>query len=178
LASADLPVQTYSFSGAPSYTTAGSTTPSATSAKAAAIYVSQPTKISNIFYSVTTADNTSNAYDFGYYGPGCYNAAASIPLAFHTGLTAGTSLASGTGLTQYAITSGPVTIQPGWYCFVISTSATSSINLVLGGAGLNLWVPFAASSSITTTGGVLPGTITAPNLSWQRQQWLYLGTTY
>jgi hypothetical protein len=136
----------------------------------AAFYVPSPgLTASHINYQVNTADNTSNSYDVGAYGPGCLNGATNVPLAFHTGTVAGTILAPSTG-TKYnlAISGAPVTLSPGWYCAAWTSSATTPAFVWGGVTNSNqyLFTPFSPSTSTTGGGSTLPAIITAPALSW------------
>jgi hypothetical protein len=130
-------------------------------------YVNYPTVLSNIAYDVTTADNTANSYDMGAFGPGCFSGTASIPLVFHTGTVAGTSLAPSTGFHSIAVTGAPITIQPGQYCFAWTSSATTPAMVIGGSTAAYALTPFASTLTSGSLGGAtLPTTITAPALSW------------
>ncbi len=138
-------------------------------------YVPNGVTTSNLGYYVQTADNTSNSYDVGAYGPGCLNSATSVPLAFHIGTSAGTSLAASTGGKTAGLSSAPVTIAPGWYCFAYTSNASSPA-LVFGGQNSSVFALPFSSASISGGGSSLPSTITAPALSWgpAGQMWIYL----
>ena len=141
--------------------------------KLSSIYISQSiATLSSMGYAIATADNTSNVYDIGFYGPGCLGGATGVPLAFHTGATAGTTLAPSTGAKTIAITGAPVAVNlvPGWYCFA-NTSSAASPTAVFGGDSVNIHVAMfthgaaPAGGTGTTSGGVLNATITAPATS-------------
>lgn len=130
--------------------------------------------VSSIELKVGTSDNSSNQYDIGRYGPGCFNSTANVPLLYHTGPIAGSSINSGgTGPAVLAISGAPVTVSglpPGWYCDAVTTSGASP-TLVLDGDNNGYFTPFAnnavpLSGTGTTTGATLNSTITAPAISW------------
>lgn len=127
------------------------------------VYIPAIMTIANIGYQVTTADNTANTIDMGLYGPGCINAATNVPRAAHTGAVAGTTLTPGTGAKTVALT-GSVTLQPGWYCWAITTNAAASA-AIFGGAPSHP-LPFARQTGVSGGGATLPSTITAPTLNW------------
>lgn len=129
------------------------------------VYIDHTIVVSTIGYSVTTADNTSNSYDLGAFGPGCFNGTAGVARAFHTGTVAGSSLAPSTGTKTIAITGGPITVLPGFYCFGFTSNAASP-TMVLGGSVGALLMPWSFQTSGTTGGSALPSTITAPALSY------------
>ena len=124
--------------------------------------------ISTIVVSVGAADNSSRTYDLGFYGPGCFNGAASTPLAFHTGALTGSVSYATTGRKALAISGAPINgILPGWYCTSL-TASTSSGTLVLYGSTAQIAEePFSYHVLVSGSGGsTLPGTITAPSLNW------------
>jgi hypothetical protein len=140
-----------------------------------AFYVPNAVTTSNVGFYVQTADNTSNSYDVGAYGPGCINSAASVPLAFHISTTAGTSLAPSTGANRLALSGGPITLAPGWYCFAFTSNAATPA-VVFGGQNSSVFALPFSSASTGGGGSSLPSTITAPALSWgpAGQLWMYL----
>jgi hypothetical protein len=138
-------------------------------------YSTTVNQISQITFSVTTADNTANVYDIGIYGPGCYGGNTGVPLQAHIGATAGSAINAGaTGGTQVSLSGGAnqvVNLTPGWYCLAITSSAAAPA-LVLGGDSGATLTPFANGASPgggtgTTTGGALNATITAPANGYQ-----------
>ncbi len=146
------------------------TAPATNATKLIPFYVPQPGASAADYVSIwiMTADNTANLYDVGIYGPGCFNAAASVPLVWHTGPVAGSTIAAATGLNQ--MTAGAtVAIGSGWYCLAVTSSATTPA-MAIGGAGANgMYVPFSISTAgPTTSGATLPSTLTAPALAWTK----------
>ena len=137
------------------------------------------TTLNDIFYYVQTADNSTNDYDLGAYGPGCLNGATSIPLAFHTGSTAGTTFAPSTGGKQLALSGAPVTaVSAGWYCFALTSNAASpTAKLGVDTTTSSYWVPFSSSTWNDVSGGgaTLPSTITAPTLNWGNSAEVWVG---
>jgi hypothetical protein len=141
--------------------------------KLSSFYVSvSVSSLGHLAYALSTADNTANVYDIGIYGPGCLAGGTSIPLVVHTGPTAGTTLASSTGVKTIAVTGAPVTVNmpPGWYCFA-NTSSAAAPAAVFAGDSVNIHLAMfthgaaPASSTGTTSSGTLNSTITAPALS-------------
>jgi hypothetical protein len=130
-----------------------------------AFFVPNTITVSNIGYDAQTADNSANSYDLGAYGPGCFNGTASIALAYHTGTTAGTTLAPSTGFKTIAITGAPKTLQPGWYCYAWTSNAATPA-FIAGGSTSTLFVLPFTTTTIAGGGATLPGTITAPALSF------------
>ncbi len=171
----DLPAITFYQTQNSATSTAATTAVTTNHINLYAFYVPNPVTTSNLGYDVQTADNTSNSYDVGAYGPGCINSATSVPLAFHIGTTAGTTLAPSTGAKTSALSGGPITIAPGWYCFAFTSNASSPA-VVFGGQNSSLFALPFSSASITGGGSSLPSTITAPALSWGAagQLWMYL----
>ena len=135
--------------------------------KLAYVYIPQPglSGITDLVYSVTTGDNTTNLYDFGLYGPGCINGATSIPLAGHIGASLGSTVAPSGGRFHTALTATEA-LTAGDYCFAWTSSATTPL-VVLGGTTGTNYAPFPVSTvaAQTSTSGVLPSTITAPTLA-------------
>jgi hypothetical protein len=156
-------VSTWNNSQVGAVTTAEGTAPTTNQIRVASVYVPQPFTVSNLAWSVTTADNSTNTYDFGLYGPGCQAGATSIPLVAHLGSTLGSTFAGTTGRNHGAITGGPVTGAAGYYCLAW-TSGGATPAAVLGGATASNYAPFAVATAVsqTSTGGALPSTITAP----------------
>ena len=134
------------------------------------------TSITSIMVRVITADNTTNQYDLGFYGPNCYNSTANVPLVFHTGPTNGSVFGSTSGaFATVAVLGGPnlsVNLTPGWYCLAY-TSAAATPALVLGTengtapGGNAAAFTIGTFSASATTPGTLNSTITAPALSMQ-----------
>jgi len=138
-------------------------------------YLPNKIVLSNLSYYVQTADNSANVYDIGAYGPGCFNATASVPLAYHIGPTAGTVVAPSTGVKSIAISGGPISLLPGWYCYAYTSSASSPALVFGGNTTTSNWVPFGLNSAgSTTSSGTLNPTQNAPSLSWQLQGSVYM----
>jgi hypothetical protein len=127
-------------------------------------YLPYPITISNIGYDVTSADNTPSNYDLGIYGPGALGGAANIPLVCHTGTTAGTVLAPSTGFKKIALTGAPITLQPGYYAWAITSSSVSPTAVFGGATTAMIFLPWA-ETQISGGGATLPSTITAPATS-------------
>ncbi len=125
--------------------------------------------VGNVEFNVTTADNSTNQYDLGVYGPGCNASGASIPLIWHTGANNGSSFAAAAVPGHLGLVGAPVTTAAldGWYCIAITGSAASPSMLLGGDANVSHVVQFTngtapGASTGTTSGGVLNSTITAP----------------
>lgn len=161
----DLPPQIAWSSLANSITTAALGPTTTGNTKLYSVYIPGPLTISNIAYAVSTGDNTSNTYDLGAFGPGCSGGATGIPLAFHTGSTLGSSMFPGTGIRREPIAGAPVTIQAGWYCIALTSSAASPAAVIGGGSVGNMTVLFTDNSTSATGGATLASTITAPSLA-------------
>jgi hypothetical protein len=139
--------------------------PAQNATKVNSFYIDKPGVVSNIAYDVITADNTSNVYDLGIYGPGCLNSATGVPLVAHIGATAGTTFAPSTGVKSLALTSSNVAVSSGWYCEGLTSSASTPAAVIGGAAGRPVEFAHGAApggSTGTTSGGVLNSTITAP----------------
>ena len=172
---ADLPAVTFYQTQSSATSNAATAAVTTNNVKLYAFYVPSPIKTSNFGYYIQTADNTSNSYDVGAYGPGCLNSVSNVPLAFHIGTTAGTTLAPSTGAKTLGLAGGPITIAPGWYCFAYTSSAATPAVVFGGQSGQNFALPFA-TASVGGGGATLPATITAPALGWgpNAQLWMYL----
>jgi hypothetical protein len=172
---ADLPAVTFYQTQSSATSNAATAAVTTNNIKLYAFYVPFPVKTSNFGYYIQTADNTSNSYDVGAYGPGCLNSTSNVPLAFHIGTTAGTTLAPSTGAKTLALAGGPITIAPGWYCFAYTSSAATPA-LVFGGQSSQIFALPFATASVGGGGAALPSTITAPALAWgpNAQLWMYL----
>lgn len=154
-----------------SLTTAQTSTPAQNATRLQSVYVlNSVSSLSDVWYTLTTSDNSANVYDIGLYGPNCLNGATSVPLVVHTGAQAGTVLTPGTGNVHKALTGAPVTttgLVPGWYCIAMTSSAAAPA-AVWGGDTVTIHVAqFANGTSPgggtgTTSGGALNATITAP----------------
>lgn len=154
-----------------SLTTAQTSTPAQNATRLESVYVpNSVSSLSDVWYTLTTSDNSANVYDIGLYGPNCLNGATSVPLVVHTGAQAGTVLTPGTGNVHKALTGAPVTttgLVPGWYCIAMTSSAAAPA-AVWGGDTVTIHVAqFAngtspAGGTGTTSGGALNATITAP----------------
>jgi hypothetical protein len=162
---ADLPAVTFYQTQSSATSNAATAAVTTNNVKLYAFYVPSPIKTSNFGYYIQTADNTSNSYDVGAYGPGCLNSVSNVPLAFHIGTTAGTTLAPSTGAKTLALAGGPITIAPGWYCFAYTSSAATPA-LVFGGQSSQIFALPFATASVGGGGATLPSTITAPALGW------------
>ncbi len=116
-----------------------------------------PVTTTQVTYSVGTADNTANTYDIGIYDN-------SGNLKAHTGATAGTTFAASGGVKTLSWVSS-VTLQPGRYYLAISSSCISACaTLAADNASA---VTFLSNSAVSvTSGGTLPGSLTAPADSW------------
>ena len=128
---------------------------------------------------VSMQQNSDGSFDFGYYGPNCASATTGVPLVFHTGPIAGSSIHGGaTGPAALTVSASSVSIPAGWYCLAMTSSAAAPA-LVLG-QDTNTVDPaeFAIASSPgsstgTTTGATLNSTITAPALSKSAQNGIF-----
>jgi hypothetical protein len=131
----------------------------ANTAKAYAIDYKTAVQAANFGYDVTTIDNTSNLYNLGIYN----NIAGVCTLVAHIGPTAGTSFTgAATGEKTQPFAEGTVTFPAGRYYFVTdSVVATAQ----LGGVATQQ-LPVANATVGTTSGAVLPGTITCPTDTW------------
>jgi hypothetical protein len=118
-----------------------------------------PITTTQVIYSVTTADNTSNNYEIGIYD-------SAGTLKAHTGTLPGTSFAPATGGTTKSWTSA-ATLLPGKYYLAITTNCSSACAQMAGDSGAGFTFLNAGSVSVTT-GGSLPSSITAPSdtYSW------------
>ncbi len=140
-----------------------------------AVYLPYNTTISTISWETATQDNTANAYDVGAYGPGCFAGTASIPLAFHTGSLAGTTLFPSTGnFVSHAVTGAPVTVAQGWYCIAFTGSAASPAAIMGGNTGGTASWSAWASVAISGGGATLPSTITAPATSFANHNQVFV----
>lgn len=157
-----------------SHTTAATAAPAQNATKLYSIYINAAQgNLSNTFFFITTADNSTNQYDLGLYGPNCSAGATNVPLVVHTGAQNGSAFATASTSTGHlALVGAPVAtgIVPGWYCIAITSSAASP-SMVLGGdTGSSHVVMFGAGASPggstgTTTAGALNASITAPGTS-------------
>jgi len=163
-----------------SRTNATTAAPAQNATKLYSIYVTNPVSslvVGHLVFDVTTADASSDLYDFGLYGPGCNSGATNVPLVAHIGATTGNTI--GTGVQNLALTAA-VNMTPGWYCFAI-TSSTAVPTIIMGGSTLSTNLALFANGSSpggstgTTSGGVLNSTITAPTLGAQVVAWPYVG---
>lgn len=126
---------------------------------------------SNISYSVQTADNTSNSYDLGIYGPITGTGQANVPLVLHIGTTAGTAFAASTGTKTLAITGAPITGIAGgnWYALAITSSGATPAARLGAGPSASFWAPWANGAQIVAGGATLASTITGPTWSFALQ---------
>jgi hypothetical protein len=138
------------------------------------IYISSFIQPTNIGYYITTADNTSNSYDFGLYGPGCSASASSVPRAAHTGTLAGTTFAPSSAHWVQPFTATP-SLTPGIYCVALTSNASSPAAVIGGYTATTYWpIPFTNGVNISGGGSSLPSTITAPatNTQWGGLVWI------
>jgi hypothetical protein len=121
------------------------------------------TSMTHFNWNVAVADNSTDDYDLGLYGP-CAPGTASCPLLVHLGATAGTSFAPSTGLKGSAvnITPTPITIPPGNYYLAGTCNAGCTATLVTGPTQMEL---VAANSATASSGGALPAAIAIPAAS-------------
>jgi len=143
--------------------------------KISPFYISYPLSVSTISYAITNADNSANVYDIGIYGPGALGGAV-VSLAAHTGSLPGTTVASTTGPNiPIAIVGGPVTLQPGWYAFAVTTSAAGP-SAQFGGNGTATYLtPYPHDTALSGGGATLPSTITAPATSYNVSAMIEVG---
>ena len=115
-----------------------------------------PLTTTQVTYYVSTADNTSNAYDIGVLN-------SSGTIVAHIGSTAGTAFAPSTGWKTLNWT-GSATLQPGKYYLAITSSCTSACAQVYGGssAGFSFLGGSSGTSVSVTAGGTLNNGITIP----------------
>jgi hypothetical protein len=111
------------------------------------------------FWIATPDGNTADFYDIGIYGPFTNSSQANVPLVFHVGASNFTT----TGARSYS-TSG--TLNPGWYMLALTGNATVA-NFTAGNVYAPLWTRTGTDGAgtcdtgTTSSGGVLPSTITA-----------------
>jgi len=115
-------------------------------------------------YTVTTADNTANLYDVGFYGP-------TGTLLCHLGATAGTAFSSSTGIKtlNFASQCSSNLISGTRYYFAFTTNCTASCAVLGGLSSGQEFSPVSGAvptAGAATTGGVLNSSITLPSDSW------------
>ncbi len=108
-----------------------------------------------ISFRIFTADNTANLYDVGIYSLSGNTAT----LVMHTGALAGTTFAPSTGVKSFAITGGPITINPGTYVIAMTTNCATSC-AVLGGNNISIAYTRTSPGTGSSSSGVLPGSFT------------------
>jgi hypothetical protein len=124
------------------------------------VEVAHPVTTTKVEYNiVTTADNTGNLYDIGYYD-------ASGNLVCHIGATAGTAFAPSAGVKSLSWAAS-CTLQAGRYYEALTTNA-SATPATPGGLG-NVPTPqcnLNPATNNTTSGGLLNNTITFNADTW------------
>jgi hypothetical protein len=110
-----------------------------------------------ITYSVTTVDKTSNDYDIGIFS-------TLGKLLVDIGPTPGTTFSALGGFHTLSWSQGSIGLAPGEYYLAFTTNCATSCAQI-GAAASN--VSFAINiSEGTSTGGALPSTITPPAEVW------------
>lgn len=104
-------------------------------------------------YHVTTADNTANIYDMGFFD-------ASGTLLAHTGAVAGTTLFSGTGGKCANFTGSPSAITGKVYFAMTGNASVAIIGGVSGSPAFTFASAAAPATGSTTSGGLLVTGIT------------------
>ncbi len=124
------------------------------------IILNAPKTTSQMTYFVgTTADNTSNTYDFGLYSG---TSGGTCTLVTHLGATAGTTLAPAASAWHTVNwTGGSVTLPPGRYYLALTSSATTA-QFTTGTDSAELTFLGSVGNVSIATGGSLPASVTCP----------------
>jgi hypothetical protein len=124
------------------------------------IILNAPKTTSQMTYFVgTTADNTSNTYDFGIYSG---TSGGTCTLQAHLGATAGTTLApAASAWHTVSWTGGSVTLPPGRYYLALTSSATTA-QFTTGTDSAELTFLGSVGNVNIATGGSLPASVTCP----------------
>lgn len=121
-----------------------------------------PCATSKVVYSLGTADNTANTYDIGIYSCTAPCPSSTGTLVAHIGSTAGTVFAAATGVhASIAWTGGTVTLQPGRFYFLVTSSCVATCAKLNSGSS-NVLSASTNQVVTVTAGGTLPATVTLP----------------